>query len=301
MISIVVCSVSERQFLDFEQNVKATIGVEFEIIRVDNSSNKYSICAAYNLGGSKAKFPIICFSHEDIILKTPDWGTKVFEIFEQKPNLGALGIAGSTYKAYAPSGWGIIPELRHVNLIQHYKSLPFDTQHDCQNPGNERLSRVVAVDGVWICTTKQIFSEYKFDSQTFQEFHCYDLDFCMSIAHRYEVAVTFDILLEHLSEGKNDRPWITNTMKFHRKWRKNLPVNLSTIDNKIIRQQEYAAVYYFMIKMFENRFNIFQILNMLSYNVGNKSLTKGQLLLLTRMAIKNSGRRILTGMGIYKG
>jgi hypothetical protein len=300
MISIVVCSVSEVQFQQFSVNVAATVGVVFEIIRIDNSSNRYSICSAYNEGAGKAQYPIICFSHEDIILRTQEWGKKVVEIFGQHPGLGVLGIAGSTYKAYSPSGWGIIPELRYVNLIQHYKSLPFETQHDYQNPQNQSISPVVCVDGVWMCTTKAITEKISFDEETLRAFHCYDLDFCLSVSYKYTVAVTFDILLEHLSEGKNDRAWIDNTMIFHRKWKHQLPVNISTADFSTIREQEYNALYYFMVKMVENGCSVWQIMRMLTYNSGNPAISSDQLLLLRKMTIKGFIKRTLQRFNLVK-
>lgn len=300
MVSIIVCSVSTSQFSAFEENVKATIGTPFEVIRIDNAANKYSICSAYNAGAAKAKFDYLCFSHEDVIMRTPRWGEKLIKIFESNYKLGVVGIAGSTYKSYTPSGWGIIHELRYVNLIQHYKTLPLETTHDYQNPGQENLSKVVCVDGVWMCTRKEIAMKTRFDEDTFKGFHCYDLDFCLSVFPQHEVAVTFEILLEHLSEGKNDKPWVIETMKLHQKWKKVLPVNIDSLDNKIIRQQELYAANYFLQIMLELGFSLPKIIQVLNYNKGNKQIDKEDYSRLKIRIIKEFVKRKLIALHLLK-
>ncbi|MEG2865326.1 MAG: glycosyltransferase, partial [Mucinivorans sp.] len=66
MISIIVCSVSPDKLSKLKANVEATIGVEYEFVVVDNREGKYSICQAYNIGAQRAKYPYLCFAHEDI-------------------------------------------------------------------------------------------------------------------------------------------------------------------------------------------------------------------------------------------
>ena len=300
MVSIIVCSVNTKQFSAFEENVHTTIGVPFEIIRIDNAANRYSICSAYNEGASRARYECLCFCHEDIVFQTVGWGEILTGVFASKPKLGVLGIAGSTYKSFTPSGWGIVPELRYVNLIQHYKTLPLETTHDYQNPKNEKLSRVVCVDGVWLCTRKEVALQHRFDEQTFRGFHCYDLDFCLQVFQHHEVAVTFEILLEHLSEGKNDRPWVEETMKLHRKWKKMLPVNIDPFDPTIISQQELSAASYFSEVMLREDFSLPAILKVLAYNKDNKQIDARQYSILRTRIIKERIKKTLVGLHLYK-
>lgn len=50
MISIIICN--RKKVLDpkLENNIKSTIGIEYEIINIDNSDNRYNIFQAYNKG-----------------------------------------------------------------------------------------------------------------------------------------------------------------------------------------------------------------------------------------------------------
>ena len=67
MTSIIICSRKSEVSLELKESISSTIGVDFEIVVIDNSHNKYSIFEAYNLGAKRATNPYLCFIHEDII------------------------------------------------------------------------------------------------------------------------------------------------------------------------------------------------------------------------------------------
>lgn len=75
MISIIICSRNKNIDSELEQNILDTIGnIVYEVINIDNSTNNYSIFQAYNKGTQIAKYPYLCFMHEDILFHTADWG-----------------------------------------------------------------------------------------------------------------------------------------------------------------------------------------------------------------------------------
>lgn len=75
MISIIICSKYSKINCELEQNIENTIGnMPFEIITINNSQNSYSIYQAYNKGIKEAKYPYLCFMHEDILFHTVNWG-----------------------------------------------------------------------------------------------------------------------------------------------------------------------------------------------------------------------------------
>ncbi len=293
MISIVVCSVNEHYFLSLQQNIADTIGVPYEIIRIDNRNNAYSICSAYNEGAAKAIFELICFAHEDIVFRTQNWGNKVINIFNEHARLGLLGIAGTTYKSAVPSGWAEAEERKFINLIQRYKYAPQKELHLYNNPQNNRYVRTVCVDGVWMCTRKKITDTISFDQKTFTGFHCYDLDFSLTVHQLYDVAVSFDILIEHFSEGYHDKQWVAETLKLHEKWQNTLPVSIDRIPVKIQRKEETATLTGFFYTMLENRYPATQLLTMLAARKQNRFVYKKSIFMLQISVLKNTIRSYL--------
>lgn len=256
MISIIICSRNEEMLRAVEQNVAATIGVIYEIIAIDNKQGKYTIFEAYNKGVALSKYNVLCFMHEDIIFKTINWGNTVSDIFIDNPQFGLVGVAGSSYKTQLPSHWSFPYSLSttiYVNIIQHYRSSG-QVMHHLNNPRQERLSEVVSVDGVWFCAPKAVFDKVSFDDKLFTNFHCYDVDFSLSVKQYYKVGVTFDIEIEHLSEGSFNQIWLVESLKLHKKWQAVLPMNVEQLTEDEQFMEEKGALMDFTSKMLANKF-----------------------------------------------
>jgi hypothetical protein len=233
MISIIISSVNKANLQQVSENIDATIGVPFEIIATDNSKGKQGICEVYNKAMIRAQYDILCFMHEDVLIKTNNWGQKLLALFEQDPKLGLVGIAGSSYKPLAPSGVGGIGVNTHYhNLIQSFKYKKQKPKHVYSNPDKQSLAEVVCVDGVFMATTRDIAEEFMFDELTLKGFHGYDIDFSLSVSQKYKVAVTFDILLDHFSEGLYDDKWMQENLKLHHKWNKHLPIKVCNLTHE---------------------------------------------------------------------
>ena len=251
MISIIICSRDEQKLREVSTSVAYTIGVDHEIIAIDNSQGTYSIFQAYNLGIERSKYEVLCFMHEDIILKTQDWGRIVEALFASNSALGLVGVAGCSYKTQMPSHWSFPNSLRkaiYVNIIQHYQSSG-QVVHHVNNPGASSLGQVVAVDGVWFCAPRHVFEKVRFDDQTYRHFHCYDVDFSLSVYQHYQVAVTFEVLIEHLSEGSFNTIWLDETVKLHQKWQAVLPLNPAGLSLREQYSEEKSAFVDFVYKM----------------------------------------------------
>ncbi len=67
MISLIICSRKSDISNSLKENIERTIGTDYELIVIDNSTNKYSIFSAYNEGVRRSKGDILCFMHEDIL------------------------------------------------------------------------------------------------------------------------------------------------------------------------------------------------------------------------------------------
>jgi hypothetical protein len=261
MLSLIICSRDINVLAAVSKNVAETIGVPYEIIAVDNSKSQYTIFQAYNAGIEQSKHEFLCFMHEDISFKTVDWGKVVIEAFKNNSALGVLGVAGSSYKTFMPSGWiaAYAEKGVYVNLLQSFKDKRKDL-HAYANPRKESCAKVISVDGVWFCTRKSIAEKIRFDDSTFKGFHCYDVDFSLNVGLQHEVAVTFDILINHFSEGSFDKDWATETIKLHKKWKLHLPLAAEQLSEEVRAELEFKAFHGILPKVLGNRYALLALL-----------------------------------------
>ena len=246
-----------------------TIGVPYELIGIDNSKGEMGLCEVYNKAARQAQYDVLCFAHEDIFIHTPDWGEKIVQRFREDSRLGLLGVVGTLYKTYAPNGWGVSWEWSRANFIQHHNHSGEPVTLRYINPQNEAVSRVVCVDGLWLCTPKKIALETGFDESTFKGFHCYDLDYSLSIRQRYEAGVTYDLQIEHFSQGSPDRSWVSDSIKLHRKWKAALPAMTGEVPPDLQTQFEKDALDNFIHRMENFGFGFLSLLKVLYLNLSN--------------------------------
>jgi glycosyltransferase involved in cell wall biosynthesis len=250
MISVIIASANKELLANVSENVKSTIGVDFEIISFDNANAEKGICEVYNIGIAKAKYDVLCFMHEDIKIHTDNWGKCILDIFEANKKLGLIGIAGSLYKAMSPSSWfSWLDQYNRFNLVQRYKFSDTETKVVYQNPNEEKLAKVNGVDGVWFCTHKRVTDDIKFDERLLKGFHGYDVDFSLSVAEKWDVAVTFDVLIAHFSEGNYDNKWIESTLLVHEKWKASLPKGKEYLAKGDALECEKKAFLFFIDQM----------------------------------------------------
>jgi GT2 family glycosyltransferase len=239
MISIILCSKNVNITSELNNNIHDTIGVDYELIVVDNSKNKYSIFSAYNQGVKRAKFPILCFMHDDVLFHTNGWGEKVISHFQDE-KVGIIGTFGSHFMPKTPIGWYQSKLVSGGGIQRFIENGKYRIEHQMYlSYLNEDLSiEAVVVDGLWFCIPKSMFSQISFDELTFNGFHCYDLDICMQIRKEgFQVRIISDILIEHFSLGGFNLDWVKNTLLFFEKWKEQLPqvagIRLSKKEMKI--------------------------------------------------------------------
>ena len=268
MISIIICSASTEELKQVSQNIDLTIGVPYEIIGINNSDGKRGICEVYNEGKRKAKYDTLCFMHEDIEIKTENWGVNVLNIFTENKEIGVVGVAGGGYKALAPSGWYCVeynsPDKSFQNVIQGFKLKSKTEVHAYHNPYLQKLSEVVCVDGMWFCTRKDILNDKPFDEDMLKGFHGYDVDFCLSIFGKHKIVVTYDILMKHSSEGNFNKEWLNDLLKLHRKWNAHLPMTVTkSVSNEELYFTEKRALKNVIEQMLEWEYSFSDIQRML--------------------------------------
>ena len=281
MVTIIVSTYQSMLFSSLKKNIEETIGVPHQIVGISNR-NEMGICAAYNFGAKQALFSYLCFVHEDVVFRTKNWGLILIEKFKHDPETGLIGVAGSTYKSIAPSkGWySGISGLDKYNIFQNDRQTLLTEQ---ENHIEKDFEQVVCLDGVFLFTKKNIWEINKFDEARFKNFHCYDLDFSLSVNRRFKVYATKEVLLEHFSRGNLNKQWLAETLILSKKWEKELPVG--SINKNIQQDLEWGNKMWFLLEMKKYNYSIFSVLEVL-FNYGfikffslNKSLKVLKLLL----------------------
>ncbi|MBC7913734.1 MAG: hypothetical protein H7Y07_06385 [Pyrinomonadaceae bacterium] len=269
MISIIICSINAQNLAKLKVNIKETIGVPFELIAIDNSKTSKGICRVYNQGAQQAKFPVLCFVHEDVLFATLNWGRNICEHLSDKQT-GLLGLAGGDSKSRVPSSWSIPIKSNEINIYQHYKREKKEPMHIVEtSPGNASKKRVVALDGVFLCTRKDVFEQFQFDEKTFTGFHGYDIDFSLQVNTKYNNYVIFDIVVHHFSDGTPDKKWIESAKLISNKWKKALPVSIYPLAEAEANLYHWKSLQVFLQKLFELKYPlpiIFQNYLVYSFN-----------------------------------
>lgn len=237
MISLVICSRTKEISLDFSKNIENTVGCNYELVVIDNSSNQFSIFEAYNIGLKKSQNAVVCFLHDDILFKTNNWGKVLNEIFEENKNIGLIGVAGARVKTKMPSGWWNCPkEQKVIHIIQHFSG---ENRKEHWNFGfeNKSLVEVAAIDGVFMALRKD--SRFQF-SPKMKGFHNYDLNVSFEY-HKlgYKLVVTNEILIEHFSNGRMNKEWVDSTFKIHKIYKNILPIKIGNFSSKNLKILEF--------------------------------------------------------------
>lgn len=238
MVSLVICSRSKWISLELEKNINETIGLEFELIVIDNSKNDRSIFEAYNIGIERSSGEIICFLHDDIFIHTKNWGKIIEQLFREKPEAGLIGIAGSKIKTKMPSAWWDCPEEQKViNIIQHFKEPEREQEKWYKGFNTDSEVEVAVIDGVFIALRKD---ESIYFNDTMKGFHNYDMNISLEYAKKgYKILVTNKILIEHFSIGTISKSWYKSTSQLHKIYAGFLPLKMdsTTLEGSISKQE----------------------------------------------------------------
>jgi len=206
----------------FKDHLIKSIGIKnFEILEYENF-NQYSLAEVYNRGISESKYEIIVCIHNDIRLET-GWGKKLLKNFEDNPDYGIIGKAGS---CYFPES-GIYWEKMHQTMVGQVYHHPegqkkFLSRYSTKLP---ELIPVVTIDGLFISFNKTKV-KHQFD-ETIGRFHFYDHSFCLpNYLDGVKIGVTSSFDITHQSVGQPNQEFFDTKEKFIEKFGSALPLDL---------------------------------------------------------------------------
>lgn len=218
MLTVVYCTRETKP--EHKEHLIKTSGLHkyLEVIEIIN--NGESLTKAYNRGIKQASNDFVVFCHDDITLDTKQWGKKLLKQFENNPEFGIIGVAGSKYLSETGRWWDdrktMYGKVRHTSGGKSWLS---EYSADLGN----RLEEVVNVDGVFFAVDKRKLASRDKEGNPFDEtvegFHFYDVDFSF---HNYiigscKVGVTTKIRVNHQSIGETNEQWEENRKIFAEK------------------------------------------------------------------------------------
>lgn len=217
----VVISTVKTENVDLKHLTDRFAHPKTEFLIYENN-NQYSLSEIYNKGLSESKNDIVIFMHNDLIFETPSITKKIIKLFENNPEYGIIGLAGTDTLV---SGMWWEKRDKMYGQVKH--------QHDGRtwknsysNGFGDNLKEVVCVDGLFFAVHKKRLKE-KFDEE-FKGFHFYDIPFCVeNFKQGVKIGVTTKIMVIHKSIGMVDEKWGKNKLFFEAKYGKYLPLTIS--------------------------------------------------------------------------
>ncbi|MEJ0004917.1 MAG: glycosyltransferase [Steroidobacteraceae bacterium] len=218
MISVVCCSKDPARAEYIADHYHRLLGSEaHEVISVHNPR---SLAEGYNFGAERATGEILIFSHDDIEFLDPArWLRNLHEHMALFDVLGLAGTNRLVSAAWAQSGppytFGQVGEVD--GRVAPFRVLIFAAPRPA-------VSGMQALDGLFLVVRREVLATTQFDAQTFDGFHCYDIDFTYC-AHRagFKLAVACDLPVLHASQGNFDQTWARYAERFKHKHSATLP------------------------------------------------------------------------------
>ncbi len=216
LISIIVCSIDPAKLAATTRMYRQLFaGQTYELIHIGDAR---SLSEGYNRGLAQSRGELLIFAHDDLDILNPDF---VAIIRRQLAHYDLLGVAGT----------------RHL-LGNRWGDAGWPHQHGwVAHPGEDggvdlSIFRVFAasaehiegIDGLFFAVRRQVAEALRFDEQTFDGFHFYDLDFSYrTFLAGYRLAVCNELTIVHHSRGRFDARWADYAARFMDKHRATLP------------------------------------------------------------------------------
>jgi hypothetical protein len=217
-ISVIVCSIDPVKARAINAHYRSLLGEHsHDIIAIDDAR---SLAEAYNRGVDRADGEVIIFSHDDIEFLDPaSWLSRLKAHLAQFDLIGLAGTNRLVAPAWAAAGpphtFGQVGELD--GKVAPYRVLL------CAVP-MPAIPEMQAIDGLFMAAHRRVLQAVRFDAETFDGFHSYDIDFSFRVhLAGFKVAVAADLPVLHASQGNFDQKWQHYARRFAAKHASRLP------------------------------------------------------------------------------
>jgi len=223
MITIIYSTHKDEVYNNnFKSNLLRSVGLkEVQILQYQNN-NQYSLSEVYNKGISESIFDIVVCLHNDVKMET-NWGKKLVKDFQDNPEFGIIGKAGTSYFPESGVYWERLPQTMVGQVYHHPEGQKkFLSKYSPKLPF---IIPVVSIDGLFMAFDKTKI-KHKFD-ETIGRFHFYDHPFCVSnFLDGVKIGVTSSFEITHESVGRPNEEFFRSKEIFLNKFKKHLPLDL---------------------------------------------------------------------------
>jgi len=208
-ISVIVCSIDPRKFEAVTASYRQRFADQaLEIVGVHDAR---SLAEGYNRAAMQAKGDILAFSHDDIELASPDFAARLLAHLDRYDGIGVAGASKVTGPEWGHAGQQHIHgHVLHAPPADRSGVLLMAAGFQALVCGDIRV-----LDGVFLALRRHVWEAHRFDADTYDGFHLYDLDFTWrASAGGAQLAVPLDLLLLHRSMGRYDAAWRRYARRF---------------------------------------------------------------------------------------
>lgn len=211
-ISFIICSIRPDKL----SAIRARINHLFRdhAVEVIGLTDARSLSEAYNRGAAQATGRWLVFCHDDIALPQEEFADRLFAHLAAHDLVGMAGASKLVDGHWERAGWPYL----HGQILHR----PSDGQgwvYYCAGLQAPVMTGLTALDGVFLACRRDVWDAVKFDADTFDGFHLYDIDFSHRAARAgFRLAVPTDLLLVHDSKGRYDAVWQRYNERFLNKF-----------------------------------------------------------------------------------
>jgi len=183
---------------------------------------------------------IIVFVHDDIEIRDEYIEKKLELYFQYKQHVGIAGVIGTNIFTQDGGWW-----LTNRNIDTRGRIIqgsPDGNEYPMVEPGGINDSNIVSVDGCILFMRGSIAKNFRFDSDTYNGYHFYDVDTCFTLMEQGWHVGIIDILVKHDSEGPLTESWYNSKDKFINKWiKKGYTFPITKIQFKNLNKRTIAS------------------------------------------------------------
>jgi tetratricopeptide (TPR) repeat protein len=210
-LSVITCSNDDAQFAAMAASYgRALTGWPHEIVRIADAT---SLAGGFARGLARATGEVVVFTHDDVEILAPDFGTRLARRLNECDVLGVAGATRATGPGWPLAGWPYL----HGSVI--YPDDKGKGYHVTVYSRTVPLARGIRVmDGVFLAMRREVANSIGWDAETCDGFHGYDVDFTLRAAQAgLSLAAASDLGVVHRSYGSFDERWAATARKLRAK------------------------------------------------------------------------------------